>query len=185
MGHAVFTPLQRNWKWFEDDAAEPTTQLADENVKPTLADNTSNIRLRIDLSETAGGSANNQTITLEYSTNDTDFTAFGAANHWDYADGLATEGNTVTSFKLTGTDTYAVYEEGGGANFTYAANNLAEWDVTLVPTANVSDNTTYYFRASLEGTEVPLDSGKTHPQVLTAEAPEPPPASARRIFFIT
>lgn len=37
MGHAAFTPVQNNWRWMDDDAAEPTTPLADEVVKPTLA----------------------------------------------------------------------------------------------------------------------------------------------------
>ena len=185
MGHVEFVPVQRNWKWFEDDNSEPTVQLAAENTTPTLPDNTSNIRLRIDLSETAGGTANNQTITLEYSTNDADFIAFGAANHWDYADGQATEGNNVTSFKLTGTDTFGIYEEGGGASFTYAVGNeLAEWDVCIVPTGNVSGETTYYFRALLQGVEVPLDGGESHPEVLTAEAAAPPdePTAKRRVY---
>jgi hypothetical protein len=171
----TFTPLQRNWKWFDDDAAEPTTQLADENVKPTLADNNSNIRLRLDITETGNKAKNNILLNLEYSTNDVDFTAFGAANHWDYADGQATEGNTVTSYKLTGPDTAGEYSEsaGGSGTYDFIESTSCEFDICIIPTGNVSGDTTYYFRADISGTAVPLDSGETHPQVLTAESGGP------------
>ena len=172
MGKAVPVYEQRNWKWFEDDAAEPVQQLAAENVKPTLPDNTSIIRLRIDITETAGESGN-VASSLEYSLNDADWVAFDAGNHWNYGDGQATEGNVTTTYKLTGTDAHGEYQESDSNNQTFGSSNSTETDWAIQPTANVSAETTYYFRMLISDVEVPLGGGEAHPQVLTAEAPEP------------
>ena len=166
---ATFTPKQRNWKWFANDASEPSSQLANEITKPTLTDD-SEIRLRLDITDTGGKAANNIVIDLEYSTNESSWDAFGAANHWDYADGLATEGNLVTTFKLTGPDTAGEYSEsaGGSGGYDFGAGSSVEFDFCIQPTANVSPTTTYFFRAKIAGAEVPLDTSEAHPQVLTA-----------------
>ena len=90
----------QNWKIFANNAAEPSTQLANENTKPTLADS-SIIRLRVTLAETGDANGGNEAWSLQYDT-DSGFSSpqsFGAApQHWNYADGLGTEGSTISGF---------------------------------------------------------------------------------------
>ena len=95
----TFTPVQRNWKFFEDDAAEPTTQLANENTQAPLNNNNDVFRLRVEIAETGDVTSNN-TLTVEYDTNSgfPSPTALGPSAHFDYGNGQATEGDTVTRF---------------------------------------------------------------------------------------
>jgi hypothetical protein len=165
----TFTPRQQNWKWYQDDAAEPTTQLANENVKPTLA-NDNIIRLRVTTAELGDANGISTTWTLEYSTNDTDFTAFGPSNDWDYANGQATEGNSVAGLKTSDALSNGLYIESATVNYQLGKSDIVEHDFAIQQTANASGNTTYYFRVLIGGTAVPLNSGETHPQVLTAAA---------------
>lgn len=174
----TFTPRQQNWKWYENNAAEPTVQLANEITKPTLTD-AAIIRLRLCIIET-GDITGSGALSLEYSTNDADFTAFGAGNHWNYADGLATESGTITGNLLSDANVLGTYHESGTATATWAKSNILELDIAIQPTGTVSGNTTYYFRASVAGTEVPLNTLETHPQVLTAAGAGPPGHSPNR-----
>ena len=169
MGGAVYTPKQQNWHWYSDALAEPTAaqSLANENVKPTLPDNTSIIRLRVCINETGGKADNSVAIELQYSTNDVDFTAFGAANHWNYANGAGTEGNAVTTQLLTDATTKNEYCESGTNVVLIGASTTNELDIAIQPTVNVGASTTYYFRVIGDGTVIPLNTAKTHPQVLT------------------
>lgn len=57
-----FAQQQSNWKFFQDDAFEPTIQLADENVKPTLADSNI-IRCRVAINTFDTG-----IVSMQYST---------------------------------------------------------------------------------------------------------------------
>jgi hypothetical protein len=171
MGGSVYTPRQKNWKFFADDGAEPTSQLAAENVKPTLADSNI-IRLRVCIAETGGKADNAVVIELQYDT-DAGFPSpqsFGAAQHWNYADGQATEGNTVTGLKLSDTATANEYCESGANSVVIGASSTNELDIAIQPTANVSGGTTYYFRVVGDGTTIALDTAETYPQVLTAAA---------------
>jgi hypothetical protein len=171
MGGSVYTPRQKNWKFFADDGAEPTSQLAAENVKPTLADSNI-IRLRVCIAETGGKADNAVVIALQYDT-DAGFPSpqsFGAAQHWDYANGQATEGNTVTGLKLSDTATANEYCESGINSVAIGASSTNELDIAIQPTANVSGETTYYFRVVGDGTAIGLDTAETYPQVLTAAA---------------
>lgn len=168
MGAAVYTPKQQNWRWYQDDAAEPVNALANENIKPTLSDNTNKIRLRVCVNETGGKADNSVTITVQYSLNDIDFTAFGAANHWNYADGQAIEGNTTTTFKLSDTTTHNEYCESGANVVSIGASTINELDICIKPTTTVQANTTYYFRILGDAVVIPLNTGETHSQVLTA-----------------
>lgn len=171
MGKITAVFEQSNWKWFSDDNAEPVggDALAAENTEPTLPDNTSNIRLRVRIDETAGGGLNNVALTLEYNRS-LGWTSFGPSNDFDYADGAATEGNSVTTFLLTGTNDAGEYHESATNLFTWAANTEVEHDVCIVPTGSVSASTSYAFRCLIDGTVVPLASGKSNPAVTTAAA---------------
>ena len=164
---APFTPKQQNWKFFADDGAEPTSSLAAENTQAPLVNNTNIIRLRTTLAETTGGSSGAVAITVEYSTNDSSFTAMGAGNQWNYANGAATNGNTVTTNKLTDTTGTMKYHEDGSGTETFTANTSYELDLAIVPTGTVIGGQVYYFRFKQAGTEIVLNSGKTHPNILT------------------
>lgn len=163
----VFTPYQQNWQFWENDAAEPTTNYAAENTTFTMSTYNEILRLRATIAETGDATAND-ILTIEYSVNDVDFTAFGAANHWNYADGLATEGNDVTGLKLADSDTNGEYHESGTNTATYAKSTNTELDAAYQATANVTASTVYYFRLKLNGAIVPLNSGETHPYLTTA-----------------
>jgi hypothetical protein len=140
---------QGNWKFFLDDSAEPVIQLADENVKPTLSDSNlqrtpyleiSIIRCRVALYNILGDGM----VLMQYSTDDVNFNDFGPDADWNYADGKATEGNQVTSLKLSSTTIYGNYYESGilSENFTIPETEI---DFAIKP-INVTPNTTYYFR---------------------------------------
>ncbi len=170
MGGAVYTPKQQNWKWFQNDSAESPTQLANENIKPTLPDNTSIIRLRVCIAETGGKADTNVAIAVQYDT-DAGFPSpqsFGAApQHWNYANGLGTEGNVVANLLLTDTAVKNEFCESGANVVAIGASTTNELDIAVVPTASVSGSTTYYFRVVGDGTAIPLNTGETYPQVLT------------------
>lgn len=172
MGGKVFTPNQDNWKWFSDDNAEPVggDALAAENTEPTLANNSDKIRLRLRIDEIGGANGTNLPLTLEHSINGVDWFSVDAANDFDYADGLGTEGNNVSSFLLTGTNDAGEYHESGTNQDTYSSNTETELDVCIVPTGNVSPTTSYEFRTSLNAVLVPLAGGASYPAVTTAAA---------------
>lgn len=161
---------QSNWKWFQNDAAEPVTALANENTKPTLVNfNIIRCRIRIDCSGTSGSAS--FVVSMEYSTDNTNWYEFGYSPvAWDYADGLATEGVPTTTYKLTGTNAHKAYFESDSYPETFAVGNIAEIDFTIKPTGNIGNLKTYYFRLLLNGNPMDLVSGKTHPQILAGMA---------------
>jgi hypothetical protein len=171
MGGAVFTPKQQNWRVYADGAG-PTAALANENVKPTLADS-GIIRIRISINETGGKASNNATTILEYSLNQSDWFSLGAAAHWDHADGADADGSLISSRLLSDSGADGEYCESAISNVSYAASAITENDMAIVPTGNVSAETTYYFRTVIAGTAVPLNTSETYPQVLTAVAALP------------
>jgi hypothetical protein len=168
---ATFTPYTRNWKWYANNAAEPSTQLANENTKPTLTDD-SIVRLRVNVCEEGGANGTNSAWSLQYDTTSS-FTSpqdLGAAQHWNYADGAATEGSTISGFLLSDTNFLGLYYESGTYSNLLGKDDDEESDFAIQPTANVSAETTYYFRVLIGGTPIPLGGGETYPQVLTAAA---------------
>ena len=179
MGKAVFTPLQQNWKFFENNSAEPSVQLASENVKPTLPDNTSIFRLRLSFYESGGAGFNNGYYKIQHSENESDWTDLGSGADFNYANGLATEDNNITGHLTSDGDALGPYRESVGATtYDIVANDTPEFDFAIVPTGTVNGGTTYYFRllTSEDGvsyTEVPLNTSETHPQVLTATTATP------------
>jgi hypothetical protein len=169
MGGSVFTPKQRNWRAFADVSGPFLGDaLASENVKPTLADNTSILRFRVSIAETGGKFNNNAVTVLEYSINQTDWFSLGAAAHWDHADGADVDGEVISYRLLSDSDGKGRYCESAASTVSYPASTVTENDMAIVPTGNVSAETTYYFRTLIAGTAVPLDTAETYPQVLTA-----------------
>ena len=167
---------QNNWRFYENDAAEPTAALANENTKPTLADdNKLRLRARIDRDS---GIPTNLDLEIQYSTNESDWYNLGAEAHWNWADGLGTEGNITTTFLLTGTDEHGKYYESSGNSEQATSEELIEVDCCIQQTANVSEGTTYYFRFLDSSSEILVASEKTHPQVLTYTLASSSPSSS-------
>lgn len=169
-----YIPKQAHWKWFADDGAEPTAQLAAEDAQPTLANNTDKLRLRFCIQETGGKADNSVTISLQYSTSSAmaSPSAFGAATHWNYAAGQGTEGSAVTTFKLAAVPTPTTkneYCESGTNAVAIGASTINELDICIVPTANVSAGTVYYFGIIGDGTAIALGtSPATYANLKTA-----------------
>lgn len=163
-----FAPKQQNWHIYQDDAAEPTTQLSNENTLAPAVNNVSIVRVRVTINET-GGKAGSGAVTMEYSTDNTNFTAFGTGNHWNYADGQAANGGTVTTNKCTDTTGKMHYHEDASGSESWVASTSYEMDFAIKPNATAFGNTTYYFRFKIAGTEVPLNTSMSHPQIATAK----------------
>lgn len=171
MGGSVYTPRQRNWRFYTD--ATPDTSmsaLANEIVKAPLQNNTNIIRLRVTIAETGGKGDSSVTIALEYSLDgSTGWTSLGAAAHWNYANGAATEGGTVGTQLLTDATTKNEYCESGTNAVNIGASTTNEIDIAITPTANITANQTYYFRVIGDGTAIALDAGESYPQVQSAQ----------------
>lgn len=176
MHFVAVPPFQENWIWYADDAAEPTTSLAAENTAPTLADNTSIIRLRMSVKDSDGQSS--AAWTLKYSTDNSNFTAFGSGNAWNYANGQGTNGNATTTFKTSDGTEHGNYHEDGSGSEAITATKFKEVDFAIQPTATVATSTLYFFQVLIGGTVIATDTGKSHPQVTTA-APAGQPAIRR------
>lgn len=157
----TFTPRQQNWIWYTNNAAEPTVAASTLNTVAPFAN--AIYRLRITIAE-IGGATGSGAVTLQYSTDNTNFTAFGAGNAWNYANGAAVAGGTTTTFLTTDGTTHGLYHEDGALSETWAASAVRELDFAIQQTATAALNTLYYFRSHIAGTEVPLNTGKTHPQ---------------------
>lgn len=163
----AFTPKQQNWRWYQNNASEPTVPLADENVAPSMALATTIIRLRFSIAET-GGADGSGAVTLEYSTDDNTFLPVAV---WNYANGAATAGNETTTYLTTDGTTHGLYHETGTLSETWAANAIRELDFAIALQAGTIPLGNYYFRVKIAGTEVPLNTGETHPYI-TITAPQ-------------
>ena len=174
MGGGSFVPKQQNWQFWQDNAAEPTSSYEAENTTFTMSDNGDILRVRVTLAETGGKGANNVSLKFEYSTDDSSFNTPGAANDWNYANGRATEGDSVTTNKLSDTTGKGEYVEtaGGAATFDFAASTSYEFDFAITPGSGVSDSTLYYFRFLVNDAEVVLNTGESHPRCTTGVTPE-------------
>jgi hypothetical protein len=168
---AVYTPLQDHWHFYEDNNAEPVggDAIGSEDTKGTLPDNTSNVRIRIQIDET-GGKKGTKTYALEYRESGGSWTALGSGNHWDWADGQGTHGNNITTFVLTGSDELGEWFEQAGGIDTIEASVQHEDDFCVVPTGTVTASQDYEFRITHTGTPIPLQSGASYPIVTTAAA---------------
>lgn len=156
---------QKNWKWFPNDNPEPIAALAAENIAPVLADNSSILRLRITIHNS--GADLTTAMGLEYSSDGSNWEAFGPSAEWNYANGLAVEGATVGSNKLSDSDQRRRYHESS----TYSQDSFKggaknnEFDFSITPTATVLPGTTYYFRYLSAST--PIDPVASYPTLAT------------------
>lgn len=163
-----------NWRWYEDDGASPTNPLANENVQPSGWQRGVKVRLRICLHEVNAVAANNQDIDVEYSTDELAWSSLGGQAAVDkkfrYADGQATDGNPLAGGKISCQDELGKYHEQSCVNCeNIGASAHHEIDV-CIENYSGDHNTVYYFRIIVEGSDIPLDGGATHPQYLTSPA---------------
>jgi hypothetical protein len=138
MALALYT---RNWRIYKDDAAEPVVAYANENTTATLGSNLEKLRIRTVIK----CNSENTISKMQYSLDHINWTDMGVGNHWNYADGKATEGDTTTTYLLTGSDVHGKYIESATNNVISGSGTFTEVDYTIVPTANVTLSTLYYF----------------------------------------
>ncbi len=125
------------------------------------------------LDKATGLVSSTELVKLEYSTDEVTWYAVGAAGaHWDYANGKATEGNTVTGYLLTDATEAGKYHEGGSLQDHATIGFYREMDFAVVPTAYAIDRRTYYFRVTFLAVGVSLGAGKTHPAIQTSFKPD-------------
>ena len=156
MSTKFFTPETHSWWWFENNAAEPSVQLANEVTAPTLADE-SIIRLRWCVNETGGldpPSGPLFRIQVEDTTdNPGAWNTLGAGQAFNWANGLGTEGNAITAVITTaGATVLGFYQESDAlAQTPLAKNNHIEWDAAIVPVnGNYTGGNTYTFRLQID-----------------------------------
>lgn len=185
---SIYTPAQGIWRWYTDATPDGSmTGLANEDTKPTLTSaqmQNGIIRLRAQINETGGGSGSAQTIDLEYAedtsqesywqsvqaqtpTNDMEGVWFRWAN------GAATDGNTIGSQLLTGTTESGKYHESTTPTEDIGGSSKHEIDIALYVHWPPPD-TTVNFRLVVGGTTLALDSGATAIQLQTSTAADRP-----------
>jgi len=158
----AFTPKQQHWIWYEDDAVEPVSSIAPEILKMISRANRI-FRLRLTIAET-GGTGGSGAITLGYSYDNINFTAFGPAADWNYAPGKGTDGNTTTTYKTSDGTTHGLYHTTGTRSETWSASQILEMDIAATLVSNGPCGYVYYFQASIAGVAVPLNGGQFPPK---------------------
>lgn len=168
MGGA-FVPKQHNWRWYEDDAAEPTTPKVDENAFASCPD-LEVFRLRVCIHETGGADGKLKSVDVEYSDDESTWYALGSQGATDktfrWYNGKAAHGDILSSFLLSCTSFADEYYEQPDICTEFDKTKHTEIDV-CIQNYNGSAGKTYYFRVKINGAEVPLDTSAIHPQLKT------------------
>lgn len=174
MGGATFTPNLYDWRWYQDDAANPVTPYANLNTTYSGTDASTTIfRLRWNVRDSGRKSANNIATSFQYSTDQTNWNTIGTTAAWNFANGQGTNGTILSTNLLASSTASAEYCETAGNSQTFAASAITETDLAISPALSWSSGTTYYFRLVLAGAAVPLDSGKSYPSItLTQSTPQ-------------
>lgn len=163
-----------DWQWWQDGSAEPVTSFANENTAYTSP--STYFRLRYNIQD-IGGKAGNVAVTFVYSTDQTNWYSPGSSAAWQFnTNGSALNNTTLSGTKLSSTNASAEYVTIAGTTSTYAASSITEGDISIVAGSSLSNNTLYYFRIVLAGSNVDLASGKSYPQLTINESvPSPSP----------
>ncbi|OGJ56680.1 hypothetical protein A3D88_02790 [Candidatus Peribacteria bacterium RIFCSPHIGHO2_02_FULL_52_16] len=172
--YVPYSPWSLNWRFYDDETVDdPSTGLngAAENVTPTSVDSEEFIRLRMNMSERAGGTGLDIRKKLQYTSGCNPDAAGGEATCtwvdvgdtgetsavWRYATAAetctaCTDGNTSTTSSLTGTDqtgpaVFYVSDKDAAADldFDHFETKVVEIDFPL-KAEDVGLTTTYYFR---------------------------------------
>jgi hypothetical protein len=147
----VYTPTLGSYRWYENNAAEPTVALAAIDTKytvtnddmPTPSGVITPLRFRFQIVET-GGVAGTLTLNLQYRTREPvavalgDYQAFNTTanvaeqrQYLGWANGLGTAGNATTTFLVTGSDANGEYCEDDGNVISIGASETVEIDCSI------------------------------------------------------
>jgi len=160
MTHVVATFDQRAYRYRNDDGTETSaTWKAAENTTITQLKGEV-FRIRIAVQETAGGSANNQTIVLQSNVNGVGWqTVDVASNNVRLASSAHVNDQTPTTRQLTGTSgsfvTGLLLTETSGTDISFNGNDHTEveWASLLIDN-DVPHNATVQFRVTINGAVV-------------------------------
>lgn len=159
MTHLAAEFDQIAWRFRNDDGSETTaTWMEAQNVSPGDVAPTQQFRLRMEVQETAGGGANNQTIVLQYNVNGAGWNDIGTSSSFvRLASSSHVANGTATTDQLTaGTGTFLagiVCTTTSGTNISFAGNEHTEveWSVEMV-LADIVENDEIQFRVIVQDT---------------------------------
>jgi len=167
-----YAPATRSWRFYDDHSSiTPGIAYSAENISPTDMYNHNNIRLRLTITETEGGSQTGRKK-LQYSTDNTNFSDVGEINSgatWAYCNGGGIDDQQISSLLLSTSNATGPYVESGTASSTYihTAYQSAEFDYCLTENS-ANTNTTYYFRAydNTSNQSISPDTGYSNPSIV-------------------
>ncbi|MFZ2653328.1 MAG: choice-of-anchor Q domain-containing protein [Victivallales bacterium] len=140
---------QSRFRWYENDIAENPTALAAENtaIIRDVANPATRLRVQIQNDETQSLAGSYVGLLYREGANGT-WKNLGASAEWNYANGLGTDKNQVTTALLTGTNIREQFVEvqPSAANIILGSTQYGEWDFCVAPTANATIGATYYFK---------------------------------------
>lgn len=113
---ATFTPRLYDWRWYADDAQDPTSAYANLNTTYSGTDASTTIfRLRWNVRD-IGGKASNVATTFQYntSTGATGWTSIGTSAAWNFALGQGLGNTTISVTRLASTTDAGEYIETAG-----------------------------------------------------------------------
>jgi len=158
---ASFQPQQGHFKWYKS-----TWQTEDAEL--TGVAHLDALRVRVCVHDVGGKAKNNAPVGLEYSTTSdfsSDVNTVGNQGATDKAfrfrdDGSLTNHATIDQARLTCTTENGMVHENDGAEVgedDFGASAHHELSLIIEP-YNPTGNTTYYFRVTVNGTQLPKDS---------------------------
>lgn len=161
----TFTPALGVWRWYSDDTPDGSmTALAAQGTKPVLTTTEMHngiIRLRAQVVE-SGGASGGGVLTVDYSANggtnwipvERAFPNQAQEGSWfRYGDGAATEGATIGTQFLTGTNESGIYIEDNDQSISVGANATHELDIAIFVHWPTPD-TDVRFRLKIGGTPI-------------------------------
>ena len=182
-----YSPKSQNWRWYHDEDKEtPLAPATLENYAPQIIGDGNLLKLRITIKETAGVSAENIKMRLQYST-DSEFSAdnnwVGESGSttalWNYGDGIDNDNDPLLTRVLSDSQITATHNESGVSLSTFDQNagSAAEWEFTLYANSP-ANNSTYYFRAISEyfyvyatyAAVAEKNNGSYYPSVIVSDA---------------
>lgn len=141
---------QSAYRWYEnDDAANPTAIDAENTAISREIAELTRVRIQATNDMAMDWGTYGAYIGLQYREGTVGaWEDLSAANDWEYANGLGTDGATLPSALLTGTNILNQYiESQPSPQLNLAASNeTSEWDFALQATSKATVGATYYFR---------------------------------------
>ncbi len=177
-----YTPKINNWQWYADEInATPLTAYAAENTAPPQIEMGKSIplKLRINLTETAGVGENDSRKVLQFGTDQVNWTNVGSTSDTlfpfrYYSGGGGDDNVTLPSALLNGSDPdyRGIHNESNsnGPSFSdHRASTTTEFEY-CIENYSADANTIYYFniRDEILVADIPLGSGKSYPSLRTA-----------------